>query len=139
MRLSTSTVIYFNRRDGSRIPLIDSIRRCGMLGYRVMDLDFCSGIRCDDYELKQPDWEHWIEEVVRVADKYGVSFSQSHAPFYNVCDPYFADKEYYDEMIRRSIIVSGLLGVKWVALINAAIEQSLQVGRYLLSLAKMPG
>lgn len=125
MRLSTSTVIYFNRRDGSRIPLIESIRRCGAAGYRVMDLDFASGVRFDDYELNQPDWEAWADAALEMAAVYGIEFSQAHAPSYNVADLGFAQRDYYDEMLRRSILVCGRLGVKWLAVhAGTALDQN---------------
>lgn len=125
MRLSTSSVIYFNRWDGSRIPLIESIKRCGAMGYRVMDLDFGSGVRFDDYELNQPGWEAWADAALEAAAMFGVTFSQAHAPTYNVADLGFVQRDYYDEMLRRSILVSGKLGVKWLAVhAGTALDQN---------------
>ena len=40
MRLSTSTNIYFNRPDGSKAEITESISRCAQAGYRVMDMNF---------------------------------------------------------------------------------------------------
>ncbi|HOJ11578.1 MAG TPA: sugar phosphate isomerase/epimerase family protein [Clostridiales bacterium] len=114
--MSTSTSIYFSRFNSTCIPIIDSIKRCAAIGYKVMDIDFHSGIKYDTYELKSSNWENWIETVGRIANEYSIIFSQAHAPFYNVADPEFIHREYYDEMVRRSIIASGKLGIKWMAM-----------------------
>lgn len=116
MRLSTSTNILYNRGDLPFIPRIESVRRCAAAGYRVMDIDFCSGIARDDYELKRDNWESWVDELGEAAAKSGVSFSQSHPPFYNMLDPAFPQRDLYEELIRRAIIASGRLGVKWMAM-----------------------
>lgn len=115
MRLSTSTCIYLFRPDGCRAPIIESIKRCGAAGYKVMDIDFNSGVKYDNFELNQTDWKEWVKAVEEIAYEYGIEFTQSHAPFFNVADPTFQEREYYDEMMRRAIIASGMLGVKWMA------------------------
>ena len=125
MRLSTSTVIYFNTRDSGRIPLIESIKRCGAMGYHVMDLDFASGARFEDYELRKDDFKRFVDEALDAAAPYGIEFSQAHAPTYNVADKSFSDREYYDEMLRRAVHVSGRLGVRWLAVhAGTALDQN---------------
>ena len=110
MRLSTSTNIYFNRPDGSKAAITDSIARCARAGYRVMDMNFhdCCTFR---NEFVTEGYEAWLEEVARCARDWGVSFSQAHAPFYNFCDGGFDRREEMDELIRRSVRCAARLGI----------------------------
>lgn len=115
MRLSTSTNIYFNRPDGSKAAITDSIARCARAGYRVMDMNFhdCCTFR---NEFVTEGYEAWLEEVARCAREWGVSFSQAHAPFYNFCDGGFDRREEMDELIRRSVRCAARLGIPWLVI-----------------------
>ncbi len=115
MRLSTSTNIYFNRPDGTKAPITDSIRFCAEAGYKVMDMNFhdCTTFATD---FRTSNWENWLAEIKEATQQNNIGFSQAHAPFYNFCDEQTPDKPYMDELIKRSILCSEQLGVKWLVI-----------------------
>lgn len=121
MELSTSTCIFPAHRQGGRNSLIESIDMCYECGFRHIDLNFCSASnKKSGSELLGDDWETKIDEIGNHAAKLGVVFTQSHAPFdsnlYRTDIPPLTDeyREWYDESVKRSIIASARLGVKWV-------------------------
>ena len=121
MNLATSTCLFPSRRQGGRTPMLESIDLCHAAGFRVIDLNFCgAGLRKSGHELCQDNWEEWVDEVGNHAAKLGVTFSQSHTPFdsnlYRVDVAPLSDeyREWYRESVRRTIIASARLGVKWV-------------------------
>ena len=121
MELSTSTCIFPAHRQGGRHSLIESIDMCYECGFRHIDLNFCSASnKKSGSELLGDDWETKIDEIGNHAAKLGVVFTQSHAPFdsnlYRNDIPPLTDeyREWYDESVKRSIIASARLGVKWV-------------------------
>lgn len=120
MRLSTSTCIYFNRPDGSKTPIIDCVNACATAGYRVMDMNFHD---CSVFEtpLWGEKWESWVNLIHDTAEQRGIEFSQAHSHFYDYCDPALPDKDLLDEKIRRGIVGSAILGVKWLV-IHAATD-----------------
>lgn len=115
MRLSTSTNIYFNRPDGSKADIEKSIRLCAQAGYHVMDMNFYD---CTSFRLPftTDHWNDWIHRVKETAVKSGIEFSQAHSHFYNFCDPAAPEKDFQDEMVKRSIVCAGILGVKWIVI-----------------------
>lgn len=115
MRLSTSTNILFNRPDGSKAPIEESVWRCGEAGYRVMDMNFYD---CTTFQFPfvTDRWESWIHMVDEQAARSNVEFSQAHANFYNFCDASTPDKEFMDAMVLRSIDCAAILGAKWVVI-----------------------
>jgi Sugar phosphate isomerases/epimerases len=120
MRLSTSTCIYFNRPDGTKATFLESIKGCYDAGYRVLDMNFH-----DAAVFQTPfvgsEWQNWLSEIRNTADILGIEFSQAHSHFYNYCDSSLPERDYLEETVRRSIIGSGKLGVKWVV-IHAATD-----------------
>lgn len=115
MRLSTSTNIYFNRPDGTKAAITDSVRLCAQAGYRVMDMNFHD---CTTFRLPfvGEAYRPWLEGVARCAEENHVVFSQAHAPFYNFCDDGFADRERMDMLVRRSLQCAAYLGIPWVVI-----------------------
>jgi sugar phosphate isomerase/epimerase len=104
------------RPDGNRVPILEAVRRCAAAGYRVMDLDLNSGKRSPAFELGRPDWEAWLDDLVALSRECGVEFTQSHAPDFNVADPQLEGRSAAEELVRRAIVVSGRLGVRWMAM-----------------------
>lgn len=115
MRLSTSTNIYFNRPDGTKAPIVDSVRRCAAAGYQVMDMNFhdCTTFRTP---FVGDQYRQWLEEIQTCAQKEGIEFSQAHAPFYNFCDPTYENRDYMDERIRRAVLCAKELRVPWIVI-----------------------
>lgn len=115
MRLSTSTNIYFNRPDGSKARIADSVALCGQAGYRVMDMNFhdCCTFR---NEFVTDRYEAWLEEIALRAEEYHIVFSQAHAPFYNFCDDNYGSREEMDRLIHRAIRCAARLGIPWIVI-----------------------
>lgn len=116
MRLSTSTnIMHRVGEQAGAISIGECLRRCAQAGYRVMDINFVDQCR-EGRPLRANDWEAWVDRVGETAARYGLTFSQSHAWFYNVCDTTRPDRAEYEEWVRRSIVASGRLGVRWVVM-----------------------
>lgn len=126
MRLSTSTNIYFNRPDGRKASIEESIQNCAAAGYHVMDMNFYD---CTSFRLPftTDAWEDWILGIRRLAQEKNIEFSQAHSNFYNFCDSSVKDKAFQDEMVRRSIKCAGILGAKWVVIHAGTDFSSAQV------------
>lgn len=115
MRLSTSTCIYFNRPDGTKAQITDSVDLCSQAGYRVMDMNFHDCCMFDT-PMKTDRWEEWIYGIKEKAKECGIEFSQGHSHFYNFCDPSVPNREELDEYIRRGIIGASVLEIPWLVI-----------------------
>lgn len=122
MNLGTSINMFAYRR-GEKKPrsFVDQLRDTCRVGFRTLDIDFYEaahhGMMEDD--LNCDDWEANIEAVGNEAAKLGASFTQSHAPFNKKLflygkQPNAEYLEKFDMLMRRAIVASGRLGVKWV-------------------------
>lgn len=120
MRLSTSTCMYFNRPDGTKADIPSTIKVYKEAGYSVLDMNFHD---CAMFET--PMWgERWMDYVMRIreeAEKYSIVFSQSHSHFYNYTLPSSEDSQWREEQVRRDVLGSQMLGVKWMV-IHAATD-----------------
>lgn len=113
MELSTSTNIAAFCPDGTKNPMTYGIRLCAEAGYRVLDLNFCEAMNPQS-RLRGREWLAYVDEIGELGARLGVRFTQSHLPYYDIFAA--ADREkkaVMEELIRRSIIASGRLGVKW--------------------------
>lgn len=116
MRLSTTTHIFGSTPDGGYTPYKESVRRCVDAGYQVLDIHFCQALG-GKTELVKDNWQEIIEDVRNEAEKLGVEFTQSHPVFIrHLNDLNEEAQDHYREMMRRSIIASSILGVKWAVL-----------------------
>jgi sugar phosphate isomerase/epimerase len=116
MRLSTSTNLFAYRLNGEYAPYVESLRRCKAAGFRVLDVNFCQSINGAS-DLAKDNWQQLIEELRNVAEKEGIVFTQSHPVFTRRSDELKPEQqEVYHEMMRRGIIASSILGVKWAIL-----------------------
>lgn len=113
MILSTSTNIVAFRSDGGKNPFEYSIEQCAKAGYKVLDLNFCEAMNPFS-RLRGDDWETYIKDIEKMGKDWGVTFAQSHLPYYDIWGDNSPEKvELMEELIRRSIIASGMLGIKW--------------------------
>lgn len=121
LRLSTSTNIMdrYQKVQGA-VSMEECIRSCHRAGYRVLDMNFCD-MSNPGMPLAKDDWLSWTQQVMELAESLDIEFSQSHAHFYNFLNPKIENREFHDEMIRRSCIASGILKVKWMT-VHAATE-----------------
>jgi L-ribulose-5-phosphate 3-epimerase len=120
MRLSTSTSFYRRTLNGEYILLKESVRRCKSIGFNVLDVSFCNAIYSNysHTELAKDNWQELIEDLRNEAVKLGVEFSQSHPVFLpgHINDHSVEKQEQYQEMMKRSILASSILGVKWAVM-----------------------
>jgi len=113
MKLSTSTNICAFSAGRARYPMIFCIEECAKAGYKYLDINFCEAMNPTS-RMRDDDWEKYVEQLAETGKRCGVVFTQSHLPYYDV----FADNDSVkvktmEELIRRSIIASSRLGVKW--------------------------
>ena len=114
MRLSTSTnIAAFLPESGQKNGFEFCIELCARAGYQYLDLNLCEAMNPNS-RLRQDNWESYVKEIAAMGRRWGVEFPQSHLPYYNI----FGHNEdakvkLMEELIRRCIIASGELGVKW--------------------------
>jgi sugar phosphate isomerase/epimerase len=112
VKLAVSTNILYERVEGSRISMEESIHACAAAGYGYLDFGF------PELKLSSPffcssEWKAEIERYSRLAKELGVSFVQAHAVIVDFCNPP-GDGEEDRELFRRSIQGAGILGVPWI-------------------------
>lgn len=112
MKLSTSTNILDSFPTGDRIDLLESLRICKEAGINTFDMNFCDNGLNDGF-LSQENWQEVIEEIVKFAEENNINFSQTHLEFYNFCDEDVDFREEREELVRRGIIASNILGAEW--------------------------
>lgn len=115
MKLSTTTLFYGPRPDGSVGPVLESIRRIHKAGFRDLDLNF-AWTRRFQTELYHEDWKEWTVRCGELIRELGMTVSQAHAPFYNVIDPDYPYREEEEEMVRRSILSAAQLGAESIVI-----------------------
>ena len=112
MRLSTSTNIAAflpGRKNGFDF----CVELCAAAGYKCLDLNLCEAMNPDS-RMRGDAWEDYVRDIALLGKRWGVEFRQSHLPYYDIFaqnDP--AKIKLMEELIRRSIIASAELGVKW--------------------------
>lgn len=114
MQLAVTTNIYYNRPDGRKRTYIESIEKIAGAGFDCVDFQFHNAVLDRNNELCADDWERNVDDMVRALDRCGVRANQAHSPFYEFLDPDLKDREWKDEMTRRSVIAAGKLGVRWI-------------------------
>lgn len=76
-----------------------------------MDINFCEAMNPWS-RMRDNDWEAYVKELARLGQQWGVTFRQSHLPYYDIFR-----KESHDPtmemLIERSILASAMLGVRW--------------------------
>lgn len=124
MRLGTSTNLFAQHRLSSeKPPYIEQLRFCHDAGFKVLDLGLGTTTKKPkkQEDLKSPDWEAKIDELANEATKLGVEYTQAHSPIYGDffikgAQPDAEFVEFYNEMMRRSIIACEKLGIKWMTI-----------------------
>ena len=120
MRFSTSTNIYcYDQGKSYAIPMDESIQVCAKAGFRYVDANLC-GITRPGHAISalcRDDWEEEIRRYRLEADRLHVKIAQSHAWWCTKPTvPYteLPEGDFGEEMMRRSILASEILGVKWM-------------------------
>jgi len=114
MRLSTSTNIVSFLPDKMQKNNFDfCIELCAKAGYTALDINLCEAMNPDS-KMRTNDWENYVKEIAEMGRRHGIIFSQSHLPYYDVFGSKDIEKNrLMEELIRRCIIASAELGVKW--------------------------
>jgi len=113
MQISTSTNICAFQPGRERNPYDFCVAECAKAGYKVLDLNFCEAMNPRS-RMRDDDWEDYVRDIEALGRRWGVEFRQSHLPYYDIFARNDPDKvKTMEELIRRSIIASGRLGVKW--------------------------
>ena len=122
MEISTSLSYFINRSDRDSFPegtYVRILRMAYNAGFRTVDVPLCH--EYEDFITSKDNWEYVIKELKEEADKLGMTFNQSHLPYYNFFNVPPSEFQYHEENIRRGIIASGILGVKWGVLHPSSI------------------
>ncbi|MEL7609676.1 MAG: sugar phosphate isomerase/epimerase [Bacillota bacterium] len=113
MEISTSTNICAFQAGQERNPLEFCIAECAKAGYKVLDINFCEAMNPNS-RMRGDNWEDYVRDIGAVGKRWGVIFRQSHLPYYDIFADNDSDKvKTMEELIRRSIIASAMLGVEW--------------------------
>ena len=113
MEISTSTNICAFQRGRERLPVEFSIETCAEAGYKVLDINFCMAMNPDS-PLRGPNWESYVRSIGDLAARCGITFNQSHLPYYDVYAMLGTEQaRIMEELIRRSIIGTAMLGARW--------------------------
>lgn len=126
MRLSTSTCIHEKILWGKDLfyTCEQSIESCVKAGYKVLDMNFASYSR-GTLPMTQSNWEDWTKALKEFSDSHHVEYSQAHAHFYNWIDTAVEDIQWNEELIRRSIIGAGIMGVKWLVIHPGSVNDGI--------------
>ena len=149
MKLSITTSSYLKRLDGSQVTVPQCIDLIEEAGFKSIDL-FFGDAPSGKVELCRDDWMEWAKALREDLNRRGLTVDQAHAPFYNTLSPDIKDREYKEEMIRRSIIAADILGVKWIVIhpgtnyidnyLDVNIKENVEFySRFLEVAAKQPG
>lgn len=156
MRLSTSTNLFgVGYKEAPYTDTIECLHRCKAVGFEVVDMNFCPLVR-GETKLVEADWLEQLHGIRAEADRLGMTFSQSHIPIYPDLNagPIPDQPGYYEnfmELTRRSIIGSGILGVKWAVAhpytntrtaecnLEANLKMNLEFYKPVIELAKENG
>lgn len=119
MRVGTMTALFRDRVEQSEyIGYIESLQRCSRAGFSVLDMNMCA-MRDGKTELNGDEWERRTAAIREEAERLGIVFTQSHPPYHKNKLAEFEsvdEKKYFEEMLRRSVKISSMLGVKWAVL-----------------------
>ncbi len=113
LKLSTSTNICAFGPAGAVNNILTCVEACARAGYEVVDVNLCEGMNPDS-ALRGDGWEQYAYQIARLGRDAGVLFNQTHLPYYDVfaCQDE-GKRALMEELIRRSIIATGILGAKW--------------------------
>lgn len=123
MRLSTSTNIMdrYEKVQGA-VSMDECLCSCAKAGYAVIDMNF-HDMSNPDMPLSLDTWESWVDHVAKYGKELGLEFSQSHSHFYHFLSQRVTDKDWHEELIRRSFIGSSKLNIPWMVMHTATYKE----------------
>ena len=115
MQIAAMTSVFYSQRNNdSKIPAIESIRRLRKAGFFHIDLNLC-GMSRGEQEFCGDNWKKQADLLRNEAEKLGVTFVQSHAPYYkNVQNQ--ADKDEYEAYFKKMLLrlwIIGMMGIRY--------------------------
>ena len=124
MRLSTSTNIMdrYQKIQGA-VSMECCLSSCAAAGYRVMDMNF-HDMSNPGMPMSLDSWQDWTEHIKEYACSLDIEFSQSHSYFYHFCSPRITDRDWREELIRRSFIGSSVLGIPWMVMHTSTYKEN---------------
>lgn len=112
MRLSTTINFFIYDDDGSYNTYKKDLQHYAELGFRNLDAIFCSATEKNS-PLRTDKWEDWANAIREEAERLGIVFVQTHVPFYNFCDPVTGINEDTEDIVRKAITCTRILGAPW--------------------------
>lgn len=113
MKLATSTNLMDKVGDTfGAISLRDSVTRCTAAGFDVLDFNFCDQGRAG-HPIAQDTWLEFLTDFKAFCDERGITFPQTHLHMYDPAERSIEDHGWEREMMRRTMVGSGLLQTKW--------------------------
>ncbi len=109
MKIVTQTEVL-----GERLGEEQAIHVLCKAGFEGLDYSMFNMKDIDDYVLNTGDYKKHVLNLKKIADSYGVTFEQTHAPFPSAR---VGDEKYNNdihEKIKRAIEITGLLDAKIV-------------------------
>ncbi|MDO4296581.1 MAG: sugar phosphate isomerase/epimerase family protein [bacterium] len=145
MKLSTTINFFLYEDKGDYSSYFKDLKRYADLGFCCLDAIFCSAA-APFSPLRKENWKEWAKAIREEADRLGITFVQTHLPYYNFCDPKTGIQDETEEWIRRSIVCTQILGAYWTvshpatdfasSLIETSKEKNLLYFRRHLDFAK---
>lgn len=83
----------------------DTLRRLAAIGYDGIDMAFDYCVSRDDFPFMTDNYESWAYSLRNEAEKLGVSYTHSHAPF---------DTEAKGRLVERTFKCANILGAKYL-------------------------
>ncbi len=118
MKISTQTCVMSNLFGD-----IEAVKLLAEIGYDCVDYSMF-GIGKPESPLYGDGFEDYARELKHIADESGIFFNQSHAPF----PSHKVNDEEYNEkivpLIIRSIIVTSIIGAKYVIVHPSALREN---------------
>lgn len=112
MRLSTTINFFIYEDEGNYQSYFKDLKRYADLGFHCLDAIFCSA-DAPFSPLRKDNWMEWAQAIRSEADRLGITFVQTHVPFYNFCDPVTGINPDTEDIIRKSIVCTKILGAYW--------------------------
>ena len=112
MRLSTTINFFIAPYTQSFDACVEALEQYRDLGFSNLDAIFC-GAENPGSPLRQDGWEDWVAAIGQAAQERGITFVQSHVPFYNFCTMPASVPADAEAIVDRSIQAAGILGAPW--------------------------